>query len=288
MTTSWCAPPTSSSASSAPPTRWTLPDRAIHPVTLSLTLLVAALGHPAEAQSRYAAAQFDSARFRHIAQSEIQTVIGGRERRERVAVAGLLVVRGEAGPGDTLLLEAWYDSLEVRRSSREGTLEPDTDGIIGGRYRGMLAPDGNYVPAARPFVPDGVAEVVDLSRVLEELLPRLPPRRLDVGSVWRAPDGLEVRRLSDSVAGDTLLRFRARRTGRADAVSTTGDSGSLPAKQTTHEDEAIAWHPRWGLARRDRTIVVETTIPDGAAVGRPVRSRLEQRVVLERIALPSL
>jgi hypothetical protein len=196
---------------------------------------------------------------------------------------GLLTVLGAPGSRDTVPLEAWYDSLYVRRSSREGTLEPDTDGIIGGRYRGRLAPDGSYVSDARPFVPEGVAEVVDLSHSLEELLPRLPPRRLPVGGVWRSAGGLEIRRLSDSVPRDTLLRFRARRTRTADAVSTTGDSGAIPAKQTTREDETFAWHRRCGLLRRDRTIVVETDIPGGATVGRPVRSRLEQRVVIERL-----
>ena len=257
--------------------------RSPRPDGVPLALALALLGHPAEAQSRYTAAQFDSTRFRHIAQSEIQTIVAGRERRERVAVVGLLTVYGAPGARDTVPIEAWYDSLQVRRSSREGTLEPDTDGIIGGRYRGRLAPDGGYVPDARPFVPEGVAEVVDLSHTLEELFPRLPPRRLPVGGVWRDAGGLEIRRLSDSVAGDTLLRFRARLTRAADALTTTGDSGSIPAKQTTREDETFAWHVRRGLVRRDRTIVVETTIPGGGAVGRPVRSRLEQRVVIERV-----
>ncbi len=193
------------------------------------------------------------------------------------------MVRAQPGVGDMLRLEAWYDSLYVRRSSREGTLAPDTDGLIGGRYRGTLAPHGAYTPDARPFVPDGVAEVMDPSRAMDELLPRLPPRPLRVGEVWRDPGGVEIRRLSDSVAGDTLRRFRARLTRTTDSVTTRGDTGSIPARQTTREDETFAWHPRRGLVRRDRTIVVETNIPGGGAVGRPVRSRLEQRVVIERI-----
>jgi hypothetical protein len=195
----------------------------------------------------------------------------------------LLVVRAQPGGGDTLRLEAWYDSLEVRRRSREGTLKPDTDGMIGGRYRGRLAPGGAYAPDARPFVPDGVAEVVDLSRVLEELFPTLPAHSLRPGERWSGPRGLEIRRLSDSVAGDTLLRFRATLTRASDSVKATGDSAAIPAKQTTREEETFAWHPRHGLVRRDRTIVVETSIPGGGTVGHPVRSRVEQRIVIERI-----
>ena len=63
-------------------------------------------------------------------------------------------------------LEAWYDSLELRRRSGDQEVMADTDGLIGGRYRGLLAPDGHYSEHARPFVPDEVAES-----------PTSPPRR---------------------------------------------------------------------------------------------------------------
>ncbi|HET8625373.1 MAG TPA: hypothetical protein VFM14_17570 [Gemmatimonadales bacterium] len=238
----------------------------------------------AGAQVRYAAAQFDSAVFRHITQSEIQTIVGGRQRRERITVAGLLTILGLPAQGDTLQLEAWFDSLEVRRSNRDGSLKPDTDGMIGGRYRGSLTSDGRYLSTARPFVPDGVAEVVDLSRLLEDLLPRLPRRALPVGAVWRDPGGLVIRRLSDNGSGDALLRFRAALVRRVDSVRATGDTASIPAKQTSREEETFAWDATWGLVRRERHIVVDTEIPGGSTVGRPVRSRVEQRVTLERLA----
>jgi hypothetical protein len=200
-----------------------------------------------------------------------------------VAVAGLLTVYGVPGRGDTLLLEAWYDSLEVRRSGTAGTLRPDTDGLIGGRYRGRLAATGAYTPAARPFVPDGVAEVVDLSRALDDLFPILAARPLGIGQRWSHSSGLEIRRLPDSVAGDTLLLFRASLARASDSVTPSGDSAAIPARQTTREDERFAWHPRRGLVRRSRTIIVETTIPGGGTVGRPVRSRVEQHIVVERV-----
>ncbi len=198
-------------------------------------------------------------------------------------MAGTVVVRASPGTGDTLRLEAWYDSLRVRRSSRDGTLEPDADGLIGGRYRGRLAPAGAYVADARPFVPDGVAEVMDLSGAMEEFFPLLPERPLRAGERWENARSLAIERLSDSIAGDTLQRYRGSLAEARDAVTAAGDTGPIPAKQTTRSDEVFVWHHRLGLLRRDRTIVVETDIPRGETIRRPVRSRVEQRIVIERI-----
>jgi hypothetical protein len=198
----------------------------------------------------------------------------------------VLILRGQPAAGDTVRLEAWYDSLAVRRSNREGSLEPDTDGMIGGRYRGRLTADGGYLSDARPFVPDGVAEVVDLSHALDQLFPRLPPRGLRVGASWRDPAGLEISRLSDSVADgrDTLLRFRARQARTVDSIQARGDTAPIPAKQTIREEETFAWHVKRGLVRTDRRVVVDTDIPGGGTVGRHVQSRVEQRITLERLS----
>jgi hypothetical protein len=216
-------------------------------------------------------------------QSEVQTVLGGRERRERIAVIGRLVVRALPDTGTRLNIEAWFDSLYVRRDSPEGTLEPDTDGMIGGRYRGRLTVRGLYAGRARPFVPDGVAEVADLSGAMDDFLPRLPPVPLQVGERWADGEGWQIRRLRDSVAADTLLRFEVHRVRRADAITAAGDTARIPATQETREEEAFAWHPREGLMRRDRTIVIQTRIPAGRAVPGPVRSRVSQRVLVERL-----
>src|SRR6185503_4813521 len=138
MISSWCGRNTWNSGRSARPRR-SRPADVLAPV-----VLLAALGQPAGAQAGYTAAQFDSARFSHAVQSEVQTVLGGRERRERISVAGLLVVTAVADTGSRLRLEAWFDSLDVRRDTPEGSLEPDTDGMIGGRYRGHLTMRGTY------------------------------------------------------------------------------------------------------------------------------------------------
>lgn len=235
---------------------------------------------------RYSAAQLDCAKFKQTVRSEIETSLAGAPRRETAGMAGRLVVRASPVGRDTLRLEAWFDSLSVWRRSAEGNIEPETDGLIGGRYRGTLAPFGRYQPEARPFVPDEIAEVADLSTVLDDLLPRLPPKPLAVGQTWADSNGLEIRRLPDSAAssGEPLLRFRLADRRAAQAATVKGDTVPIQLKQTTREDGTFAWHPRDGLLRRDRQVTVETYIPAGGRVRRPVRSRIEQRIVLERLS----
>jgi hypothetical protein len=45
----------------------------------------------------------------------------------------------------------------------------------------------------------------------------------------------------------------------------------------------VDWDPAGGLLRRTRHIVVETSVPAGGPLRAPLRSRLEQDVVLERV-----
>jgi hypothetical protein len=235
---------------------------------------------------RYSAPQLDCAQFKQTVRSEIETSLAGAPRRETVGLAGRLVVRAAPVGRDSLRLEAWFDSLSVWRRSAEGNIEPETDGLIGGRYRGTLAPFGRYQSEARPFVPDEIAEVADLSRVLDDLLPRLPPAPLAVGQAWADSNGLEIRRLPDSAAasGEPLLRFRLTDRRRVQEAPVKGDTVPIQLKQTTREEGTFVWHPRDGLLRRDRQVTAETDIPVGGQVRRPVRSRIEQRIVLERLS----
>jgi hypothetical protein len=117
---------------------------------------------------------------------------------------------------------------------------------------------------------------------MDDFLPLLPPVGLRVGERWADGGGVEIRRLRDSIAGDTLLRFEVHRAQRADAI-TAQDTARIPATQDTREEEQFAWHPRDGLVRRDRTIVIETRIPPGSGVPAAVRSRVSQHVLVARI-----
>ncbi|HEU4649381.1 MAG TPA: hypothetical protein VFS33_10000 [Gemmatimonadales bacterium] len=250
----------------------------------ALGLIGAALFPPEP--PRYSAAQLECAQFEQTVRSEIATSLSGAPRRETAGIAGRLVVRAAPGGRDSLRVEAWFDSLSVWRRSAEGTLEPETDGLIGGRYRGTLAPFGRYRAEARPFVPDELAEVADLSTVLDDLFPRLPPAPLAVGQAWADSNGLEIRRLPDSAAasGEPLLRFRLTDRRKAQEAAVKGDTVPIQLQQTMREEGTFTWHPRDGLLRRDRQVTVETNIPAGGRVRRPVRSRIEQRIVLERLS----
>ncbi len=236
------------------------------------------------AQLRYEAAQLDCARFRERSRSEVETYVAGQTLRETAGLDGEWRFRAAAAPGDSVRLEAWFDTLAVWRRSQGDSLAPDTDGIIGGRYRGLLSPDGRYRAETRPFVPDPLQEVADLSRALDDLLPPLPPRRLSYGETWSDSAGLTIRRLADSAgAGGPVHRFRLTIRRDANQVRLRGDSLPLTVRQSIREDDTFTWHPRDGLLRRERRVTVETYVPMEARVRRPVQARIEQRVVLERV-----
>jgi len=213
----------------------------------------------------------------------LEAETGFRRRRETLSRDGIWQVRGRPGVAGTLI-EAWYDSVSLSRQSPEGTLVPDTEGLLGGRYRGTLSPAGRYVATARPFVPDEVAEVSDLGAAMDELLPPLPPLALAVGERWADSAGLELRRLPDSAAGVRAVRRLALRArAEADRATVRGDTTAIAARQVTVEEGQVDWDAAEGFLRRTRHIVVETSVPAGGRVRAALRSRLVQDVVVERV-----
>lgn len=231
---------------------------------------------------RYMASQLDCAVFHERSAGELQSQTGARRRRETVRRAGVLRLR--ARPlADIIGLEAWYDSLAVSREGPEATLTPDTDGLLGGRYRGKLSATGAYAAEARPFVPDEVAEVADLAGVLDDLLPPLPPVALAPGQSWGEGSSLELRRLADSAAGGRqVLRLALRARTESGLAAVRSDTLQLPAREVTVEEGRLDWDPAVGLIRRVRHIVVETSVPAGGPLKLPLQSRLEQTVTLTR------
>ncbi len=251
---------------------------------LLLWLATGAGLHPAGApvSLQYTAAQLDCATFVDHSAGRLDAETGARRRRETLSRDGILRVRARAADSG-IALEAWYDSLAVSRVSPETTLIPDTEGLLGGRYRGALSPDGRYEPRARPFVPDAVAEVADVGRVLDDLLPPLPPRSLAVGEAWSDGAGLELRRLTDSVArGRSLVRLALRVRSESHEATIRGDTTGLAATEVTTEMGQVDWDGTVGLVRRVRHIVVETSVPAGGPLKQPLRSRLEQDATLTR------
>jgi hypothetical protein len=171
----------------------------------------------------------------------------------------------------------------VWRRSAEATLRPDTDGLLGGRYRGSLSPDGTYSRKAVPFIPDEVAEVAGMATALDDLFPPLPPHPLHSGEVWTDSAGVTIRRLADSALSGVLLhRFELQ--VRRETRRTGGERDTLPLelRQSSEERGTFVWHPTLGLLHRERLIVVQTSVPAGKAVRQAIRSRVEQRISLTR------
>jgi hypothetical protein len=253
---------------------------------LTLAVALAAPG-PARAQTgfppvAYTARQLACVGFRESSRSSIRTESGGRVRENSAGRDGLLVMHGEPAAA-AIRLEAWYDSLALWRKSPEATVTPDTDGLLGGRFRGTLTPDGHYRAEARPFVPDEVAEVAEVAGTLEDYLPPLPPRQLRPGERWRDSTGVEIQRLADSaLSGVPLYRFAvsSRREGSKPVVP--GDSVPVEMTQVTEERGTFVWHPMLGVLRRERHIVADAAVPAGGRVRRAVRSRIEQQIVIQR------
>jgi hypothetical protein len=248
---------------------------------LGVTLLLGATALSAQAP-HYSASQLHCARFLESVRSDVRTEMARGGVDATLERDGIWSFRAR----DTargVSLEAWYDSLALRRRSRGEEVTADTDGLIGGRYRGLLAPDGEYIEHVRPFVPDEVAELADLSTAARDLLPPLPPVALAPGQSWTDAT-LTVTRLPDtSVAGQSLSHFRLRSRGESRETVPRGDTVPIPVRQTVEEEGDVYWSPASGLVRRLREITIEATVPSGGRVRQPVRSRVEQHVELTRL-----
>jgi hypothetical protein len=230
----------------------------------------------------YTANQLNCARFLETVASEILTEAAGRTRRQTADRRGVWQFRAAPSKSE-VSLEGWLDSLVLSRSSPETTIRPDTDGLLGGRYRGNLSRTGVYSSRVRPFVPDEVAEIAEMSGALDDLFPRVPSRALKAGEEWTDSLGLTIRRLPDSaLSGVPLLRFALESRKQSRAAPTPADTLPLKLRQKSEEQGEFVWHPLLGLLRRDRRIVVETTVPPSRSVRQAVRSKVEQRITVLR------
>lgn len=245
-------------------------------------LALLAGGAPAAAQApiAYTPAQLACAAFREVSVAEVRPDPG---RPLQAGRAGVIEVR--AAPADrAMAIELWYDSLLVWRRQDDREVRPDTDGFLGGRYRGWLDPRGGYEPDAVPFVPDELAALADLRTVPADLFPRLPDRALSPGEEWVA-SGTTVARDRDSlVAGVPLQRYSVTaRRSRTEPREVGASGASVDLRIREQEEGGFVWHPERGLLRRERFITIESEVAAGGAVRRAMRSRAEERVVLERI-----
>lgn len=245
--------------------------------------LAGARSTPAQSPTpSYAAAQLHCARFLETSRSEIETETAGGTMQAGTTREGIWSFRAHDTTGG-VALEGWYDSLALARRTAETTIVADADGLIGGRYRGLLRQFGAYAEIARPFVPDEVAEIADLSGVAGDLLPPLPPHALRPGESW-TDSARTLARLPDTVvAGSRLMHFRLSVRAESREATPRGDTTPIPLRQSTVEEGDFYWSRASGLVRRSRDITVEAMVPAGGRVRRPARSRVVQHLELTRL-----
>lgn len=224
-----------------------------------LVLLLPALGAQQE-PARYTEARLACATFRETVATEIRTSVGTTVREERAGRSGLLMLRASAGDSGLEVL-AWFDSLSVWREGPEGRSVPDTEGLLGGRWRGRLDPRGRYSPGAVPFIPDEVAGVADLRGVVEDFLPLLP----------------------DSALGDGAI-YRWSRQASGDSTSVIEDSLAIPVHRESSETGSLVWNAGSGPVRWERDLRVTAKIRAGGPFPRGVVSVVRQMVRVERLA----
>jgi len=233
----------------------------------------------------YEAGQLDCSRFRETSSSRIVTLSGARNREQTSGRTGIW--RFRASPADSgIAIEGWLDSLSLWRRSAETTMRPDTDGLLGGRYRGWLSPAGTYSGRAVPFIPDEVAEIAGMANALEDFFPPLPPRSLRPGEVYRKL-GVSLRRLSDSALSGVLLQ-RFELTRETKRIDTLPDTLQVELRETSRERGTFVWHPTLGLIRRERRIEIDATVPPSRTVRQAIRTRVEQSLTLERDLSPAV
>jgi hypothetical protein len=232
----------------------------------------------AQAPPAYTAAMLDGAAFDERVRASVRTQTGGATRIESLGRDARWRMRAEVGAA-AIGVEAWYDSLSLWREAPEGRLVPDTDGLIGGRYRGTVSPAGLVTLTTSPFVPDELAEVSDLTRALATFLPPLPPAALAIGATWDDGEGFRISRRADSTAaGVTYLRFRWSRTSADTLTQVEDDTLRYEIRSTSREEGHLVWHALAGPVAWWRDAVTDVEIPAEGPVQRAVRSRLEERL----------
>jgi hypothetical protein len=221
---------------------------------------LAVLGATQASPARYRAAQLECAAFLEEVRSELTSTIGSTSRVERMGRDGIIRVRALAGDSG-IALTAWYDSLAVWRESPEGRLTPETDGLVGGRWRGWLGPTGAYRATAFPFIPDEVAEVAELSHLVEDFFPLLP----------------------DSGLGGPRHQWSR----RSDSVTTAVvQDSALAVRRETEETGSLEWDPVRGPSGWERRVRVTARIPPGGPFRRGLVTGLVQTIRVTRLSAP--
>ncbi len=278
------------------------------PLVVALAMVVpcgGALTAQAGSSIRYQPELLACVAFHQSVLSDLETMHGEDRLTETTGWEGDLVLRAEADTGGagagagagagTLSVAAWFERLRVWRDTPEGRLEPATGGMLGGRYRGILHPDGDYQAIAKPFIPDAVSTIAAMGTALDELLPPLPTAPLVPGGAATDERRWRFHRLSDTlVAAGTALRFRLLRSDTTSVSVDWGDGQVSQGESVEEEWGRVLWQHGTGPLSWVRRITTVVTFPETAVSARPVRTEVRQERLLkylgtlppERCAVP--
>ena len=190
-------------------------------------------------------------------------------------------------PAPAIALEAWYDSLALSRESPETKLSPDTDGLLGGRYRGRLRSDrplyGAWPARSSPTRsrrwPMWAARSTTCCRRCRQGAGRRE-------TVVESGAALELHRLPDSLAERRVVQRLE--LSRQDG----GPPGQRPGRHRRRSRHGRSpWNKDGWIGMRGRDCCAASgtwwwrpACPPAARVPQPVRTRLEQDVRLERVS----
>jgi len=211
------------------------------------------------APARYTAESLGCAAYLEQVRIRIRSQTGGVVREENAGRDGVLVIHAvQADSGFSV--EAWYDSLVVWREGPEGRIAPETDGLVGGRWRGWLSDDGRYRGNATPFIPDQIAEIAELNGLLDDFLPRLPGRSLGEGE-----------------------RYGWTRHTVSDTTALPRDTVAVPVRRDIEEKGELTWDRTRGPARWERTLILRVDVKPGGAIRRGMRSVITEEIGVTRL-----
>jgi hypothetical protein len=230
---------------------------------LFVVLGMAVPGLAAAQTPSYTDATIGCARFSESVRGRLESAFGSARRAETLGRDGAIEARAVPDSAG-LAVEAWYDTLTVFREGPEGRFAPDADGIFGGRYLGLLDPQGDYLSSVTPYVPAALRDIFDFSRILLHFFPPLSPTPLLPGEEWSDGSGLTIWRLADSAsAGGSVSRYRWIRRERWDEGVGVGDSTVVVHRRET-EDGRVQWRAGEGPVGWDGTMEASLEFTNGA------------------------
>lgn len=255
-----------------------------------LGFAILALFSPLPASGQAQAPRYEAAALRCVALAEhrvsrLTTDVTGHLQAVTVERWGRWQWRGRPDTGG-VAVTAWYDSLIVTREAAGARSEAQTGGLVGGRWRGILSPDGRLSLSQRPFIPEPLAAFADFSDAPAGLWPRLPTSTLAPGGEWSdSATGLVITRLPDTVASG-LLALRYRETDELEETTAgpvpVGDTAPVAVHQRTTGRGEFLWRPGDGLIRRTRRLTTEAEIPSTSR-RRGGRWRVTDELELQRV-----